>query len=269
MNRRTWVYGIDFSGARDAGGRIWIARCSITTGTLNLVDLVQAKSLPGSGRARGLSHKALAEFIGSQEDAICGLDFPFSLPRSLVSRASWKEFVLGFDQDYKGPEDFRDQSRSRARGKELKRATDMESKAPFSPYNLRVFRQTYFGIRDVLAPLVRTNTACILPFQEPLDGKPWVIEICPASTLNKEHVRAPYKGRTDHRKAARRRILESLEEKFRLRIAASVLRSNIIGDMGGDALDSVIAALAASRAFRNSFHIDASLPYQIEGWVYI
>jgi hypothetical protein len=266
---RGWVWGIDFSGASDAGGRVWIARCSIKEDVLDLVDLFQAKSLPGSGRTRETSHKALTECIGSQEDAVVGLDFPFSLPWALVRGTSWKEFVLGFGQAYTSPEYFRELCRSRANGKELKRATDIEARAPFSPYNLRIFRQTYFGIRDVLAPLVRTDTACILPMQQALDGKAWVMEICPASTLKKQHVSIPYKGRTDNHKAARRRILESLEQKLQLRIAAYATRSKITDDIGGDALDSVIAALAAFKAFRNSFALDTSTPYDREGWVYV
>jgi hypothetical protein len=266
---RGWVYGVDFSGARDAGKRAWIARCSITEGALNLVDLFQATSLPGSGRARELSHNALVGFIGNQEDAIFGLDFPFSLPWALLGEASWKEFVLGFAQTYPSPEDFPELCRARAEGRELKRTTDIESRAPFSPYNLRVFRQTYFGIRDVLAPLVKTDRACILPMQRPCEGKAWVIEICPASTLKREHLSTPYKGRTEKRKAARQGILESLEEHLQLKIAANAMRSNIIDDNGGDALDSVIAALAAFKAFRSSFALDALSPYEIEGWVYV
>ena len=105
--------------------------------------------------------------------------------------------------------------------------------------------------------------------QQALDGKAWVIEICPASTLKKQHLSIPYKGRTDNGKAARRRILKSLEEKLQLRIAAYATRSKIIDDIGGDALDSVIAALAAFKAFRNSFDIDASFAYETEGWVYV
>ncbi len=263
------VYGVDFSGAQDAGERIWIARGSIREDALNVEDLFQAKSLPGSGRERGLSHRALATFIGEQEHGILGLDFPFSLPRGLVRKKSWEEFVLAFEGAYKSPEDFRELCRSKASGRELKRITDIESRTPFSPYNLRLFRQTYFGIRDVLATLVRTDTARILPMQQPLDGKAWVLEICPASTLKKENLSMPYKGRAEGRRAARLMILEAIEEKLRLRVATSVIRSKIVSDIGGDALDAVIAALATFRVFRNTSALDASCSYDLEGRVYV
>jgi hypothetical protein len=269
VKSRRCVYGVDFSGARDAGERIWIARGNnIGEETLDVVDLFQAKALSGSGRERGLSHRALATFIGEQEHGIFGLDFPFSLPRDLVRGKSWEEFVLTFDRAYKSPEEFRRLCRSEANGRELRRHTDIESRTPFSPYNLRLYKQTYFGIRDVLAALVKTDTARILPMQQPLDGKAWVLEICPASTLKGENLSMPYKWRADNRRAARLMILEAIEERLRLRVTKSILRSRIVSDIGGDALDSVIAALATFKALRTTFAIDTSCPYDIEGWVY-
>ena len=264
-----WVCGVDFSGARDAGERIWIARGSIEADVLNLADLFQAKSLPGSGRERGLSHRALETFIGEQEHGIFGLDFPFSLPRDLVRGKSWEEFVLTFEKAYKSPEDFRELCRSAASGRELRRHTDIESRTTFSPYNLRLFRQTYFGIRDVLAALIKADAACILPMQQPIDGKAWVLEICPASTLKRENLTTSYKGRAEVRRIARIKILQAIEKRLQLRVTTSVTRSKITEDCGGDALDSVIAALATFRAFRNSFALDAAFPYDREGWVYV
>jgi hypothetical protein len=267
--KRRSVCGVDFSGARDAGRRIWIARCKIGEDAVNLLDLLPAESLPGSGRARELSYRALASCIGKQKDAVFGLDFPFSLPGGLIRAKTWKEFVLTFEETYKGPEDFRKLCRSGAKGRDLKRRTDMVSRAPFSPYNLRLFRQTYFGIKDVLTALVRTGAACILPMQQPLHGKAWVVEICPASTLKKENLRMPYKGRGNNRMAARRKILEALEENLQLRVVTPAIRSKIISEIGGDALDSVIAAVATFNAQRNSFLLDTSSPYDREGWVYV
>jgi hypothetical protein len=268
VNSRRCVYGVDFSGAQDAGERIWIAQGNIGREALDVIDLFQAKSLPGSGKERGLSHGALAAFIGEQEHGVFGLDFPFSLPLDLVSGKDWEEFVLSFDKAYKGPEELRSLCLSEAGGRELKRHTDIESRAPFSPYNLRLYRQTYFGIRDVLAALIKTDAARILPMQEPLEGKAWVLEICPASTLKRENLSTPYKGRADNRRAARIKILEAIEERLQLRITRSILRSRIADDDGGDALDSVIAALATFKALRDTWAFDTSRPYDIEGWVF-
>jgi hypothetical protein len=46
-----------------------------------------------------------------------------------------------------------------------------------------LFRQTCFGIRSVLAPLVRDGLVSVVPMQRPAADKPWLLEICPASTL--------------------------------------------------------------------------------------
>jgi len=262
------VYGVDFSGARDAGQRIWLARGSIEENSLEVLDLFQAESLPGSGRERGLSHRALVSFIGEQEGGIFGLDFPFSLPQDLLWGESWEEFALTFEKVYKSPEDFREGCRSAASGKESKRNTDSIARTPFSPYNLRVYRQTYFGIREILAPLIKKETICVLPMQKPLSGRTWVIEVCPASTLKKARLSVPYKGKDERKKTARKTILKGLEKTGVLAVKKSVLRSIIVEDRDGDALDSVIAALAAFRALQIGLSCADYTRCALEGWVY-
>jgi hypothetical protein len=53
-----------------------------------------------------------------------------------------------------------------------------------------------------------------------------------------------------------------------LRIRGPALRSTIINDRGGDALDSVVAAFATFRALKCEFAFDKEAPYGLEGWVY-
>jgi hypothetical protein len=153
-------------------------------------------------------------------------------------------------------------------GRELKRFTDIEAKTPFSPYNLRLFRQIYFGIREVLGPLLRNNAVCVLPVQRALPDRAWLLEICPASTLKREHLSIPYKGRGEKKRTARVKILEGIKKTGGLKIRKSALRSKILEDRDGDALDSVIAALATFRALKNGFAFDKNAPYALEGWVY-
>jgi len=195
LDSRRVVHGVDFSGARDAGKKVWIARGIIEEDVLLITECFQAKDLLDSGRDREQSFKALREFISKQKDSIFGLDFPFGIPKSLVKEESWKQFVSSFEDIYTTPEEFRRLCKSLSEGKELKRFTDIEAKTPFSPYNLRLYRQTYFGIRDVLGPLIKNNRVCALPMQKPLPDRAWVLEICPASTLKKENLSLPYKGR--------------------------------------------------------------------------
>lgn len=265
---RRIVYGVDFSGARDARKKIWIARGIIQEDVLLITACFQAKNLPESGRDRQQGLKALRRFISKQRGSIFGLDFSFGIPMSLVKEGSWEQFVLSFEDTYATAEEFRTECTSASGGKELKRFTDIEAKTPFSPYNLWLYKQTYFGIRDVLGSLIKNNRVCVLPVQRPLPDRAWVLEICPASTLKRENLSIPYKGRDEIKRTARVKILEGIKKTGILKIRKSALRSKILEDRGGDALDSVIAAFATFRALKNGFAFDKNSPYALEGWVY-
>jgi hypothetical protein len=265
------VYGVDFSGAKDAGNRIWIASGVVDEDALLIEACYRARGLPGSARDRGRCLEALRRFIAGERDAAFGLDFPFGLPRELVVQDSWQGFVLSFPQVYANPEALRRFCREAAGGRELKRVTDRESQTPFSPYNLRLYRQTYYGIRDVLHPLVRDDLACVLPMQPARPGRSWVLEICPASTLKREGLYKPYKGKTDAHRASREVILDQLQAVAPLAIPRQAVRAAILEDRGGDALDSVVAALAVLRALRDPSlrTVEGYVAHTVEGYVYI
>lgn len=262
------VYGIDFSGAREAGKRIWIARGIIKGDVLLITECSKAEDKLGPGGNRGQILKALSEFISKRNDSIFGLDFPFGIPRSLIKEESWEQFVISFEDTYSTPEKFRTVCKLRTDDRELKRFTDSEAKTPLSPYNLRLYKQTYFGIRDVLGPLIKDNTVCVLPMQRPLPHRPWVLEVCPASTLKRENLSLPYKGGGEIKRTARVKILEGIKRTGLVKIEKLALRPKILEDRGGDALDSVIAAFATFRALRDRFTFDRDSPYIFEGWVY-
>lgn len=264
------IYGVDFSGAADAGKRIWITRGVIDGDCLRVEDCYQGADLPGSGVERDRCLAALRDFIAKERISAFGLDFPFGLPRRLVEEASWEEFVLSFPNRHHSPEAFREACRAVINGSELKRVTDRETGTPFSPYNLRLYRQTYFGIHDVLAPLVRERSARVLPMQSPVPDRPWLLEICPASTLKHESLYWPYKGKTREHRQGRERILEAIVEGAHLSLSSS-LGALILDDIGGDALDSVVAAIGVFRAFRESRNLALGMGdvYALEGFVYV
>jgi hypothetical protein len=273
------IYGVDFSGAAKAGKKIWITRGVIEGDTLRIEACYRAADLPGSsapaaqgqvGQDRDRCLAALRDFVRREADSAFGFDFPFGLPRDLVVEDSWEEFVLSFPDHYASPEEFRETCRQAAADSELKRVTDQESRTPFSPYNLRLYRQTYFGIRDVLAPLVRDRQACVLPMQTALPGRAWVMEICPASTLKQESLNRSYKGKGQGRYVTRDYILAEIERSASLSIPKP-LWSAILEDPEGDALDSVVAASAVFRALRDPgrLAVGGSDVYALEGYVYV
>jgi hypothetical protein len=262
------IIGIDFSGGVNAGRKIWIASGRVEQGALTIEDCVRGEALPDSSRQRAECLAALCAFIRSSGDALIGLDFPLSLPHALIAEKQWAPFIRSFSVRYATPQDFRRACFTAAHGRELKRATDIEAKTPFAPYNLRLYRQTYYGLRDVVAPLVRDRSACVLPLQRNRSGLPRLIEICPASTLKRMKLYRPYKGKSIEQRKARALIWRSLQrEGLKL---TSHLKPIVLADPEGDALDSIIAAWATYRAqCLIEQRIDRARPeYRLEGYVY-
>jgi len=244
------VIGIDFSGAEKAGDAIWIAEGRIDGERVCIERCGPAADLAGSGSERARCLPALVTFIAAQQSAIIGCDFPFSLPERMMDGAGWRTFALGLGSRFSGADDFLRDCRRRADGREIRRACDHESRVPFAAYNLRIYRQTYHGIRDVLAPLLRMSGAVVLPMEAPRPDRPWVIETCPASTLKHAGLYPSYKGRTEGQREARRHIVDGLVRHGLLAPLSRALRRLAIDNQGGDALDSMVAAAATGRAYR-------------------
>ncbi len=159
------------------------------------MDCYPAEAIANSGRARQIALNALSSLIVEREDTIFGLDFPFSLPHTQLDAPSWLDFARSFGARYANAEAF--YARHGGKGNEQRRMTDAHAKPPFAAANLRMYRQTYYGIRDLLAPLALTGQACILPMMSAETGKPWLIETCPAVILRGFDLRLPrYKERS-------------------------------------------------------------------------
>ncbi|MDI6890439.1 MAG: hypothetical protein QMC83_05785 [Thermodesulfovibrionales bacterium] len=263
------IYGVDFSGAAKAGKKIWISSGIIEGGALKIDDCFSGTMLPDSGIGRDHCLIALINFIARKRDSAFGLDFPFGLPRCLFYENSWEEFILSFPEKYPNQDIFRDICYKLAGNSEIKRVTDKENSTPFSPYNLRLYKQTYFGIRGVLHPLVRNHLVCVLPMQRIKSGKPWILEVCPASTLKRENLYFPYKNK--RHKKVREHILKEIEAKGVLSIQSSRIRSEIADDDEGNALDSIIAAFATFRALLSPFRLFVKKDsiYALEGYVFV
>ncbi len=270
------VFGVDFSAAKDAGQKIWIAAGAIADCKLRIECCAPAVEWLGE-TDRDPCLAELRDLLARQNDSACGLDFPFGLPAALTEADSWEAMLAGFACRYADAEAFRDACRRAANGRELKRATDRKAKTPFSAYNLRLFRQTFHGLRDVLAPLVAENAVAVPPMQCPRPRVPWLIEICPASTLRCDSRFAGkgldkgYKGREIKHAEKRQRVLSALEETGALVVTERALKEQIVDQPGGDALDSVIAAYATARAVVRPDALGA-LPCRdaaVEGWVFV
>lgn len=266
MPRR--IAGVDFSGAQDAGRKLWITEGRSAGGRLYIESCASIAQRFGGVTAPAESCAALVAFLRRLGAAAVGCDFPFSLPKAMIGQRYWPAFVAGFARRYPTAEALHQAGR---RGKrEPRRACDAAAKTPFAPTNLRLYRQTWRGIRDVLAPLVAAGAARVPPFQTLRPGVPWLLECCPASALKCLGMhQPPYKGSGQARTARRAAILRTLEEHGVAPLSGS-LRRVVIGQAGGDALDSMIAAWIAFRTVTQPGGLPPVPPRwpAIEGLVY-
>lgn len=269
-SRQNWpvIHGVDFSGATDAGRRIWVSSGAVDGGRLRISQTRPAYELPHGGAGREEALGALVDFVRGESNAAIGLDFPFGLPRPVVAEASWREFVLTFNKRYGSAEAFRAGCRSRSQ-RELRRATDRQARAPWSAWNWRLYRQTYYGIGWVLSPLVEEEHVRVLPMENADDSRAWLLEICPASTLRRLGVAGlPYKGGADRvHRASRKQILDRLMANRPL-LADPRPIARAIDDAGGDAVDSIVAAAAVYDALVNGRLVPEGTDHLIEGFVY-
>jgi hypothetical protein len=274
----TRIMGIDFSGAIDAGRKIWIADGDLHGDQLTIRRCRSAAQLRASSVFREPATAALLRTIRRAHGAVIGCDFPFGLARSLVRHTRWEDFAAHFARDFPTPQDLRSfadvmATDVYARGGRVSRATDRQAQTPFAPHNLRIFRQTYYGIRDLLAPLAAQGTA-VLPFTAYTPGETALMEICPASLLKSAGLYLPYKGRGEAERAQRAAIIAYFSDPARgLHLAplSRTVRARVVGDREGDAIDSVLAAYSAALALTAGevWHTptaDEAVEARVYGW---
>lgn len=271
------ILGVDFSGARDAARRIWVCEALADGDALSVAACYPLDDVVPAARGPGPACVALVQRIAAAPAPLAvGFDFPFGLERTLLPPhvRDWGRFLRWFADAFGSPADFRHWCRERAASRgltegDLRRATDKAAGTPWVPHNLRLHKQTFFGIRHVLAPLVAEHGCAGVPNQWPPGSDRWLLETCPASTLKNWQAVAPYKGRRLHHRRAREGLLRKLGERG-VRIGPGALRERLLANAGGDALDSVLCAWAAWRAVRTPQALLAGVTaeHRLEGWVY-
>jgi hypothetical protein len=249
MKQPANIYGVDFSGATDAGTHLWIAQGMLEGRALTIKAVFPASTLIRGVNDRAKAYAALRAYIAQAGHTLFGMDFPFGLHVSQVGEDDWLSFVRKFATRFPDPDDF--YHRMGGRGHELRRSSDSTARTPFAPTNLRIYRQTYYGIRDLLAPLVLDEQARVFPMQEPHEEIPTLIEVCPAVTLMRLGLRLKgYKGRGDIAYSQRKIILGALRSTHHMHLADEQA-DQIMNDANGDALDSVIAALGTAHTIQS------------------
>lgn len=245
--RRSGLGG-DFSGAARPERKIWVCELEPIAGRPTVISL-----------RNNFSHEALGReiraFLHRRSEGVTLLDFPFGLATPTVhalglhSNADpcsvWRAVAA-----CGSPSAFRSRAQAGRTGKGSerphKRQTDIVSHTPFAPMNLRIYRQTYHGMR-LLCELSEAGLP-IFPWADAGSSRRgWLGEGCPKSTLIALGLPCTgYKGRGADRLRGRAELLARCEATQALRWADPRLRTAALSDTEGDALDSIILALAAA-----------------------
>jgi hypothetical protein len=279
------IYGVDFSGARLAGKNTWVARVERARrashdAPYELKELSSLEDLCGTAeRAASLAH--LVRLISESERALWALDFPFGLPVEVLGESPRWSHQFDFLREW-GADDYGvglecvARAERLGREKHIRRLTDIEERAPFDPYHYRIIYQTFHGMRAVLDPLRRRRETAILPFQyrKLVGARRVLVEACPASTLKRlalphQNYKQPEGGALIRKRLrTRRAILEGLSTHV---LVDDAQRRRIMRNGGGDALDAVLAAVGAARAWRTSDHTSIARHhrYPREGRLYV
>jgi hypothetical protein len=278
------VHGVDFSGAKKAGENTWVATLEPLARRRPpqyvLTALHRLESLAGTAD-RSPALRFLVDHVRASDAALWGFDFPFGLPIELFPVGTrWADqFALltewGEDAYGCGLECVRRTRHSHGK-LHIRRATDADAKAPFDCYHYRIIYQTFYGMRDVIAPLARSRGTAVLPFhyRRLSTARRVLVESCPASTLKKlgwphQNYKQPAGGPLIYKRLRTKRVLlDALSRCVRI---DDRHRRVIMRNPGGDALDAVIAAIGAARAVAAADHcaIARHPRYPHEGHLYV
>ena len=244
------IIGVDWSGARDAGRKVWLCVGSAVDGRLEVASLERVADAGPVAREAMLAH--VADRLTAPGERWVGLDLPVSLPHAVLPEGvtNGGDLARRWTALFPDAEAFRRLCSEAVGGteshrRERMRAGDTEIGAPFCAWNLRMYRQTHHGMR-MIGEVLRSGRAALLPWDAPRPVR--LLEACPACTLRALGLsNAGYKGRTAQHAQARRDRLDRALAQLPVLLPAD-LRDRAIADPGGDALDAVLAAAAAHHA---------------------
>ncbi|MFB6224060.1 MAG: DUF429 domain-containing protein [Haloarcula sp.] len=261
------VLGVDFSGAASAGDALWVTEAIPTGEGLRVERCYRATD--HWGRDRESAHTGLVERVTGGDVGTVGLDFPFSLPQSLLDAqcgGTWTGFVdwLASESGPANPKALSEACRHTAEmatgSRDIRRETDFRRGA-LCPYTNRTRSMTFYGVRDVLGRLRTADDTAVVPMQG-WDADTLVAEVYPAATFGwLGCYREGYKNADEPRQ--RREANVSAVEACSVTLDDH--RDTYLGNH--DALDSLAAALSAGRLADGAR--SPALGPESEGCIYI
>jgi Protein of unknown function (DUF429) len=245
------IYGLDFTSAPSRRKPLIVLGCTLEGDSLRVED---SATLTGFG--------GFEDFLRRRSPWVCGMDFPFGQPRSLVAALGWP----GNWEGYVGEvgtllkEEFEDKIRAdmalRPAGSKWRyRLADRRSgsSSAMMLFRVPVGKMFYQGAPRLLASGVRVE-----PCRRNGDGRV-AVETYPAVVVRRFLGRAAYKRDgvpdTPERRSARETLLRGLESAVLKDIYGFTVqmdafwREELVQDPSADALDSLLCAVQAAWAY--------------------
>ena len=245
------VYGLDFTSAPGRRKPLIVLGCTLQRDALRVEDSEMLTDFDG-----------FEAFLRRGGPWVCGMDFPFGQPRSLVAALGWPESWEGYVGEVGAlpKEEFENKIRAdmatRPAGSKWRyRLADRRSgsSSAMMLFRVPVGKMFYQGAPRLLASDVR-----IEPCRRNGDARV-VVEAYPAVVARRFLGRAAYKrdGVPDtlERRSARETLLRGLESAVLKEVYGFTLemdacwREEFVRDPSADALDSLLCAVQAAWAY--------------------
>jgi hypothetical protein len=261
------IYGVDWSGAKRAGDKIWVA--TLDPARRSVVEVKR----PWQGLGPADATRSAADWIQGLRDAWIGIDAPFGLEagdRALLvgeveadPRCWSRHFVERFPDRHAFIAAVADEELI---GRH-RRVTDKLARSPFAPTLLQMIYQTYAAF--LLLSRLDQDHVRILPWDHERTGGVTVIETCPAVLIKALGLsNHGYKLRpgSDLR---RRQILVQVCERLGWNVDETIIRQ-VEQDQEGDVLDAILCGVATARAAAADHGAVAGEAKALaEGWIYV
>jgi hypothetical protein len=265
------IYGLDFTSAPGRKKPLIVLGCRLDEGTLRVED---SETLTDFG--------GFENFLSRPGPWVCGMDFPFGQPRSLVSALGWPEGWEGYVGKVRelSKVDFEDAIRAdmatRPPGSKWRyRLADRrsDSSSAMMLFRVPVGKMFYQGAPRLLASGVRVE-----PCRRNGDTRV-AVEAYPAVLARRFLGRTAYKRDavpdTPERKSARETLVAGLASTTLEQVYGFTVemddhwREEFVADPSADALDSLLCAVQAAWAYLErdeSFGVPPECDTD-EGWI--
>ncbi|MDQ4105665.1 MAG: DUF429 domain-containing protein [Actinomycetota bacterium] len=266
------IYGLDFTSAPSARKSLIAVGCTLKSGILRVEDSHEMGGFEG-----------FEEFLRRPGPWICGMDFPFGQPRSLVEAQGWPRNWEGYVGEVGAMPKERFEESIRAdmarRPKGSKWRYRLADRRSGSSSAMMLFRVPVGKMFFQGAPRLLASNVSVVPCRPNGDNRV-AVEAYPAVVARRFLGREGYKNddrrkQTPFQREARRTLVSGLEsaalaDNYGFTVALDdAWRERLVREPAADTLDSLLCAVQAAWAYARR-DLDYGVPEECdpdEGWI--